>query len=158
MVRAGESQVTSRWAWLRRREELEQATHEYRVACAKAKASMAPWIVKTEIEWDFTGASKALDHTHKDEYLIALWTILTLSMLIPFVRDAAKDIHQDAPMALAVGWVVIFTATFGMKQFLAALLPGKIQGLIGAMNKVPAEIPDEAAKKAVKDATATKEE
>lgn len=150
------------YGWLGRWRELRALKHQVKVARLKADESLAAYYTKSHIEWDMRWTGHALDHTHKDEYLIILWSIPTIGMFVPGLRDvlqpgfeALKAISDSAPAIFLYGWGIIFAATFGMKSAVNLLYPNRAANLMGAMANVRDDVPMEAAKTAQANVDAT---
>jgi hypothetical protein len=132
------------------------------VARLKAQESLAAYYVKSDIEWSFRGVADAMSRTHKDEYLLALWSLLTVGLFIPGVReilkpgwDALRDIHEDAPKVFLYGWTVIFAATFSIRGAMNLLYPNRAATLVQAMGQAPEDVPMDAARDAQASVDAT---
>lgn len=140
---------------LGRWQELRRLKHQVTVARLKAEESLAAYYIKSHIEWDMKWTGHALDRTHKDEYLILLWSIPTIGLFIPGLREfiqpgfeALKAIHESAPAVFLYGWCTIFAATFGMKHAMNLLNPNRAATLMSSMTNLREDVPMEAAKAA----------
>lgn len=137
-------------AWSERRDALNKAKLEADIAELKAKAELAMYKVKADVEWDLKWADAA-STSWKDEWILILWSIPTIGLFIPFLRpyvmdgfEFLKTFDPEAPKMFMLGWAVIFAASYGMKQALAFMAPSKYASLITAMGNTPDDIPPEA--------------
>lgn len=140
--------------WWRRRQLLRKATFEADLSTTLAKRRLAGYRAKAEIEWDIRWADK-LDKTWRDEMFIVLWSIPLVGMFVPGIQEPIKEgfkflatLDPDAPKAFLYGWVVIFAATFGIRQGTRFLWPGRLAGLVEALGRAPDDVPDDAARAA----------
>jgi hypothetical protein len=113
-----------------------------------ARAGLAAYKVKSEIEWDMRWAGHPLDRTKKDELLIFFMALPILGSFIPGVKEyviggleVLKVFHADAPQYFLYGWAIIFAATFGVKQALGFVLPNRHASLVSAMGAVKDDVP-----------------
>lgn len=131
----------------KRAAELDAAKHEATVAKYRAQAELAAFQAKSELEWDLKWADAATS-SWKDELLLIVWLIPTIGLFIPGLREGVEEgfdylskFSPDAPQLFMAGWAVIFAATFGLKQALQFMLPGRVANLVGAMNAATPDIP-----------------
>lgn len=140
--------------WVKRRQELQVATFQAKVAEIKARAEIAAYKVKADVEWDLAWAGQA-ERSWKDEYLLILWTVpvlpFLLSLFVPSMRPFVFDIleyvqglNEDMIMWYMAGWSVIFSATFGLKAALGFMQPGKVAKIAEAFKDLPDDIPEAA--------------
>lgn len=140
--------------WSKRRDALKTATLDADIAEIRARAEIAAYKVKSDIEWDLTWAGQA-QTSWKDEYLLLLWSVPLFAMIpalfIPGLREGvmetlafAKDIHPYAIEMYLGGWGVIFSATFGLKAASQVMIPGKVKSVVDAFKGIPDDIPAEA--------------
>lgn len=138
-----------------RQRELRYRRHQVKVARLKAKESLAAYYIKSRIEWNLRGAADALSKTHKDEYLIFLWSIPTIGLFVPGLRDiirpgfeALSQISPEAPKVFIYGWCSIFAATFGVRHAMNLIYPNRAANFMSAMATVPDDVPIDAARDA----------
>lgn len=100
-------------------------------------------------------AGDALGHSLRDEYLIALWSIPTVGLFVPGLREiiqpgfeALKLISDTAPAIFYYGWMSIFAATFAVRKWSNYTLPGRLGGMMSSMQGLPDDVPLDAAAKA----------
>ena len=86
---------------------------------------------------------------------IALWSIPLVGMFVPGIQEPIQSgfkflatLDPDAPKAFLYGWVVIFAATFGIRQGTRLFWPGRLAGLVEALGRAPDDVPDDAARAA----------
>lgn len=154
LIPFGEMIVDRISKWAERRDAIKQAEADAKVAVLKAKAELAAYTVKSEIEWDLKWADQA-SNSWKDEWLLILWTVPLVGLFIPPLRpyviegfDYMRGFHEDAGYWYMAGWAIIFAATFGLKGALAYMLPGKAAHLAKIIGELPDDIPDKAASSA----------
>lgn len=140
--------------WSQRRDILKQAKLDGQVAELKAKAEIAAYKVKADIEWDLKWADQA-STSWKDEYLLIIWSVPLIGLFVPFMRpyimegfDYLKVFNPDAANWYMAGFAIIFSAVFGMKAATALMLPGQTGRLAGILSSIPDDIPDGAAERA----------
>lgn len=140
--------------WSARRDQIKQAETDAKIAELKAKAEIAAYKVKADIEWDLKWADQA-GSSWKDEFMLILWSMPMIGLFIPGLRpfvmegfDYLKLFNPDAPSWYMAGWAIIFAAVFGFKQAAALMLPGQAGKLAGVLAQLPDDIPDEVATKA----------
>lgn len=148
------SGVTRTWVigrWL----ELRRLEHQLKVARLQADIGLAAYYAKSRIEWDMKWAGDALGHTWKDEYLLILWSVPTIGLFIPGLRDiiqpgfeALKLISDNAPSIFFYGWTSIFAATFAVRGWSRYTYPNRLGGLMSSMQGIPDDVPLDAAAKA----------
>lgn len=138
--------------WQAGQTALSTAKLEAKIAALKAEAEIAAYKAKSNLEWDLKWADDAT-HSWKDEFLLILWSIPTIGLFIPFTRpfiidgfEYLKTFNPDAPNWYLAGWAIIFAATFGIRQALQFMLPGKFANLVTTMGAVRPDIPDDAIK------------
>ncbi|MCC5780540.1 hypothetical protein H7H48_15875 [Nitratireductor sp. B36] len=141
-------------AWSERRDTIRKAQLEVEVAELKAKAEIAAYKVKADVEWDLSWADAA-SRSWKDEFMLIIWAIPLIGLFLPGIRpfvlegfEYLKTFHPDAPSWYMAGWAIIFAATFGFKQAVALMLPGKAAQLAGVLANIPDDIPSSVAEKA----------
>ncbi|MBO6814564.1 MAG: hypothetical protein JJ891_06875 [Rhizobiaceae bacterium] len=139
--------------WSERRDALKTAEHEAKVAEVKARAEVAAYKVKADIEWDLKWADQA-SSSWKDEFILAIWSIpilgLIASMFIPPMRPAVMEtlnylqaFHPDFAEWYMAGWGIIFAATFGMRNAMSVMLPGRAARVLEASKGLKDDIPEE---------------
>lgn len=144
--------------WSKRRDTLKGIQLEADVAEIKAKAEIATYKVKADIEWDLAWAGQATS-SWKDEYILILWTIPLVAFLPSLFFDGFREstlqtmeflqgIHPDIFYYYMVGWGVIFSATFGMKGLVQTMIPSKVSKIAEAFSEIPDDIPEAVADKA----------
>lgn len=152
--------------WQDRRSQVEEAKLQTELATLKAKAELAAYKVKSDLEWDLTWAGQA-QSSWKDEYILILWSIPFLTVVLAFVgaiifpsqRDSfvttlqfiGQTIGQDGISWYLSGWGIIFAATFGLKGALQYMVPGKVSKIVDAFKDIPDDIPPEAAQSVSED-------
>jgi len=148
-----------KWVWAQfqtyqaGQKALNDAKLDLELAELKAKTETAAYKVKSELEWDLKWADAA-NNSWKDEYLLVFWSLPLIALFIPGpTRDAAvwwldylKNFSPDAPMWYLAGWSIIFAASFGMRQALAVMLPGRVAALATSLGSAPPDIPEDAIK------------
>jgi hypothetical protein len=129
----------------------DAARADLEIAELKARAELAVWRVKADVEWDLKWADQART-SWKDELLVILWSLPLIAIFIPGLRSYVIDGFQflkafnpDAPSWYMAGWAIIFAAVFGMKQALAFMLPARTAALASALGSLKDDIPPEAA-------------
>ena len=139
--------------WVRRRDTLKSVALEAEVAELKAKADMAAYRAKADLEWDISWADQA-SKSWKDEFMLVLWAIPMIGLFVPGLRpfvmegfDYLRLFHDDAATWYMAGWAIIFAATFGFKQAAALMLPGKAAALAGVLANLPPDVPPHAAER-----------
>lgn len=138
--------------WQDHQDRIETARIEAQEATLKAQAELAAWKVKADVEWDLEWAKQA-GSSWKDEYLTILFTLPIIGLFIPGIApfvmegfDHLRQFHPDAPTWYMGGVSVVVAATFGIKQALNFMLPGRFAALAGAMGALPDDIPQDAIK------------
>lgn len=141
--------------WSRRRDSLKAATLEAEVAEIKARAEIAAYKVKADIEWDLAWAGQA-QSSWKDEFILILWTIPVLAFLPSLFFEGARESTMATLDYLkmtfgdgflnfyTIGWGVIFSATFGMKAAAKMMLPGTVTKITEAFDDIPDDVPEAA--------------
>lgn len=146
--------VTEVRGWAERKDVLRKAELDASVAEIRAKAELAAWKVKADVEWDLTWAGQA-QSSWKDEYLLILWSIpllpVILAVLFPGYRDDFMEtlgffqqLNPDIIPFYLMGWSIIFAATFGLKQATQMMLPGRLGKMVEAISGAPDDIPEKA--------------
>lgn len=137
------------WEWWRRRREIREAKYNVKIETLKAEAALAPFKVKSDIEWDMKWADRTGRGTWRDELLVVVWLIPTIGIFVPGLRehiregfDLLRTVHEDGPFLFLAGWGVIFAATFGIKSALHFMLPKRYASLVSAMGSIPQDVPD----------------
>jgi hypothetical protein len=145
--------------WSRRRDSLKEVQLEAEVAEIRARAEIAAYKVKADIEWDLAWAGQA-QSSWKDEFILILWTIPMLAFLPSLFFSGAREGVQgtleylqalggpDVLKFYISGWAVIFAATFGMKSVTQMMLPGSISKITEAFSSVADDVPEAVAKTA----------
>lgn len=140
--------------WSARRDQIKQAETDAKVAELRAKAEIAAYKVKADIEWDLKWADQA-GSSWKDEFMLILWSLPMIGLFVPGLRPFVIDgfnylkmFNPDAPAWYMAGWAIIFAAVFGFRQAAALMLPGQTGKLAGILAQLPDDIPDEVAGKA----------
>ncbi|MEW6121292.1 MAG: hypothetical protein AB1698_01665 [Pseudomonadota bacterium] len=140
-------------AWAERRDKLQAAELDVQLAEAKSRAELAAYKLKSDIEWDLKWAD-ASSRSWRPEFILVLWSLPTICLFVPGLRGYVMDgfeflklFDPNAPAVFMAGWGIIFAATFGMKQALSFMLPGKAAKLAEAFSKVPDDIPASAVEK-----------
>lgn len=117
--------------------------------------ALAAYYTKSHIEWDLKWTGEVLDRSHKDEYLIALWSIPTIGLFIPGLREiiqpgfeALKQISDNAPSLFIYGWTTIFAATFAVRKWSSFTYPNRVANLMSSMQGIPDDVPFDAAARA----------
>lgn len=135
-------------AWSERRDKIKAAELDLQLAEIKSKAELAAYKLKSDIEWDLKWAD-ASSRSWKPEFILILWSLPTICLFIPGLRGYVVDgfeflkvFHPDAPAFFMAGWAIIFAATFGMKQALSFMLPGKAAQVAAAFANLQPDIPD----------------
>lgn len=143
--------------WSERRDALTEAKLTADLAEIHARAELAAYKAKADVEWDLAWAGQA-QSSWKDEYILILWTIPMLvflpALFIPGLRD---DLASTLSFVQALfgsdvlywymgGWGVIFSATFGMKGALQFMVPGNAAKLATTLASIDDDVPDEAVK------------
>ena len=143
----GEFIVKEVASWFQRRDTLKAARLEADLAEIKARAEIAAFKVKADIEWDLSWADQA-KNSWKDEFMLILWALPMIGLFIPGIRpfvmegfDFLRAFHEDAPTWYMSGWAIIFAATFGFKQAAGIMLPGKAAALAGVLANIPDDVP-----------------
>ena len=151
LIPFGELIVDRLSKWSERRDAIKQAKVDAEVATLRAKAELAAYTVKADIEWDLKWADQATN-SWKDEWLLVLWTIPLVGLFIPPLRpyviegfDYMRGFHPDAGFWYMAGWAVIFAATFGLKGAMAYMLPGRTAQIATILGGIPEDIPEKAA-------------
>jgi hypothetical protein len=133
-----------------RRAALQRARLDVELSDLKARAAISVYKAKADIEWDMKWA-EAPDKTWKDEFLLILWAIPLIGLFVPGLSpfiiqgfEYLKSFHPDAPMIFISGWAVIFAASFGLKQALKVMLPGRYADLAKTLGELPPDVPPEA--------------
>jgi hypothetical protein len=138
--------------WREGQQQIAAAKVEATVSEYKAKAELAAYKAKADLEWDLTWAQQA-QSSWKDEALLLLWALPTILLFVPGPLRASvmdgfeylKAFNEDAPTMFMAGWAVIFSATFGMKQAMAFMLPKKAAALAQAFGTIDPDVPMEVA-------------
>lgn len=140
--------------WSQRRDALKAARLDADVAELKAKAEIAAYKVKADIEWDLKWADQAAS-SWKDEFMLIIWAMPLIGLFVPGIRpyvldgfEYLKGFHPEAPLWYMAGWAIIFAATFGFKSAAALMLPGQAGKLAGILGAIPDDIPPAVADKA----------
>lgn len=137
--------------WSKRRDTIKVAELEERVAEIKARTEIAAYKVKSDIEWDLKWAGQA-EASWKDEWLLILWSApLVLAMVcvvFPPLRDDLvttlefiNGLNDQIFYWYAMGWALIFGATFGYKGFVQMMVPGKVERIANAFSEIPDDVP-----------------
>lgn len=141
-------------AWSERRDKLKAAELDVQLAEAKSRAELAVYKLKSDIEWDLKWAD-ASARSWKPEFILILWSLPTVCLFIPGLRGYVVDgfeylklFHPDIPTFFMAGWGIIFAATFGMKQAISFMLPGKVAKIAEVFSKLPDDIPQAAVERA----------
>lgn len=140
--------------WSKRRDLIKAAELQARVAEINAKAEIAAYKVKADIEWDLKWAGQA-ESSWKDEWLMILWSIpMVLGMFCVFVPGLRDDLvttlefinglNDQILFWYAGGWALIFGATFGYKGFVQMMVPNKVQKVADAFGRLADDIPMDA--------------
>ena len=147
--------------WQSEADRIREAKITAQEARYKAEAELALWRAKADVEWDMEWA-KGASSSWKDELLLIMWSLPTIGLFVPFLRpyviegfDYLQTFNPDAPEWFMAGWAIIFSATFGIKQAIAYMMPGKYAQLATAIGALPDDIPA-AAIKAIEAKPATK--
>lgn len=140
--------------WSARRDAIAQAKADAEIAKVTAEANLAAYKLKADVEWDLKWADNA-QTSWKDEWLVILWSIPLVGVFVPGIRPYIMDgfeylraFNPEAPTWFMAGWAIIFAATFGIKQAVQLMMPGRVAGLVTAMGNVSDDIPKEAVDKA----------
>lgn len=135
--------------------ELRRLKHQVKVARLQADVALAAYYTKSRIEWDLKGTNDSTDHTLKDEWLIALWSAMTIGLFIPGVRDyilpgfeSLKSISENAPSIFLYGWYTIFAATFAVRGWARYNYPNRMANFMSSMQGIPDDVPYDAAARA----------
>ena len=147
----GELIIESVSKWSQRRDSIKQAEVDARIAELKAKAEIAAFKVKADIEWDLKWADQA-GSSWKDEFMLLLWSFPLIGLFVPGIRpyvmegfDYLKLFNAEAGYWYMAGWAIIFSATFGFRQAAAFMLPGRTAELAKVLSSIPDDIPPEVA-------------
>lgn len=137
-------------SWREREAARAAARLEAEIAEIKARAELAAYRVKSEVEWDMQWA-QAADRSWKDEFLLLLWAAPTIGVFVPGLRPYVEDgfeflsrFSPDAPTMFMTGWAIIFAATFGIRQAMHLMVPRQKRLLLEAMSQVPDDMPESA--------------
>lgn len=139
--------------WVERRDSIKEVTLQAEIATIRAKAELAAYRVKSDIEWDLAWAGQA-QSSWKDEYLLILWTlpavIFVPCLMVPLWRDYAMDtlmflqgLHPQIIEFYLAGWGIIFAAVFGVKQAIQMMVPEKVRKITEAFSQIPDDIPED---------------
>lgn len=150
----GELIVKEVSGWFERRDTIRAAKLDAQVAELKAKAEIAAYKVKADIEWDIKWADQA-GASWKDEFMLILWATPMIGLFIPGIQDHViegfnylKAFNEDIGYWYMAGWSIIFSAVFGFKQAAALMLPGQTGKLATILSNIPEDIPEAAVEKA----------
>jgi len=150
----GELIVKEVSGWFERRDVLRQAKLDQEVAEFKARAEIAAYKVKADIEWDMKWADQA-GSSWKDEFMLLLWAFPMIGLFIPGIRpyvmegfDYLKTFNDDIGYWYMAGWSIIFSAVFGFKQAASMMLPGQAGKMASILSQIPDDIPQAAVEKA----------
>lgn len=142
--------------WSKRRDALKSAQLEAELAEIKARAEIAAYKVKADVEWDLKWADQA-SSSWKDEFLLILWSVPLIGLFLPPTRPFIMEgfnylqaFNSDIAYWYMAGWAIIFSATYGFKQAASIMLPGQAGKLATILSSVPPDIPVEVAKAAQK--------
>lgn len=144
--------------WSERRDTLQQAGLQVQLAKATAEAELAAYKVKADVEWDLAWAGQA-QSSWKDEYVLVLWTIpMVITLPAMFFTGAQQHLVETLQFFQMInpnivefylaGWAIIFSATFGIKGAIQMMLPGKVAGMVAALDSAQEDIPESAVKAA----------
>jgi hypothetical protein len=150
----GELLVNTISKWSERRDAIKSAKLDVELAELKAKAEIAAYKVKADIEWDLKWADQA-GSSWKDEFMLILWALPLIGLFIPGIRPFVmegftflKEFNQDIAYWYMAGWSIIFAAVFGFKQAASLMLPGQAGKLAGILSSIPDDIPAAVTEKA----------
>lgn len=134
--------------WFEDRAKKADAKLEADLSVMRAKAELAHYIVKSEVEWDLKWAEGA-QNSWKDEFLLVLWAIPLIMLFIPGLDGYAHrgfenmgKYIENAAAFYATGWGIIFSAVFGMRAAARMMAPGRTAEIIKNMSAAPDDIPN----------------
>jgi hypothetical protein len=143
--------------WDKRRSKLQEAKLNTQLAIETAKADLAVYQVKADMEWDLKWADQAAK-SWKDEFMLIIWAIPLIGLFIPPMRPYVQEgftylsqFHPEAATWYMTGWAIIFAAVYGIKAAAQYMLPGRIGTLATALGKLPDDVPDDQAASAFLD-------
>lgn len=136
--------------YVEKKARLAEAELDYKVKEMQARSEIALYKVKADVEWDLKWADAA-QHSWKDEWLLILWSIPLCGLFIPPLRpyiiegfEYLKAFNPDAPGWYMAGWSIIFAATFGVKNAIKFMAPGRIANLVSTIANAPDDVPEAA--------------
>lgn len=148
--------------WAANREDLKAAKQDAKIAEIHAKAELAAYKMKTDLEWDLAWAGQA-PTTWKDEYILVLWSVPILAFFPAFIPwgvgaewmqhigGVVASVNKFWPDAFgwwAGGWTLIFAAVFGNKAAAQVMMGSRVSQIASAFEALPDDVPEEAVMKA----------
>lgn len=136
--------------WWARRKALRDARFEADLAVLKARAKLAPYEAKADIEWDMRWA-KPVGQSWLTSVVVTTMATPVVAWFLPWTHGYAQEglelfikLDPQAPLYFGYGWVIMFAAVFGVGQVKNFLMPGRLATLVSAMGKAPDDVPADA--------------